>query len=203
MIAIIDYGLGNVNAFLNFYNRSNIKCFIARTSNDIRKADKIILPGVGSFDGALSKFNDSGMRNEIENQISKKRIPILGVCVGMQIMFQRSEEGNLEGLGWFKGAVKKIKSKEQNIKLPHMGWNKINKKADDPILRGLDETYFYFLHSFVADFDESYSVLAESTYHQTFPSIVKKDNLFGIQCHPEKSHDVGAKFLINFSEIKC
>ena len=203
MIAIIDYGLGNVNAFFNYFKRSNIKCCLAQQAKDLEEAKKIILPGVGSFDGAMKKFNESGMRDVVESKIFEDNCPILGVCVGMQIMFECSEEGDLEGLGWINGSVKKIIKKNESMRLPHMGWNSIEVINKDDVLNNLNQSFFYFLHSYYVSPANQDNIISTTTYGDIFPSVIKKNNIYGIQCHPEKSHSNGATFLKNFSNLKC
>ncbi len=150
MITLINYGLGNIRAFINAYKKLGITLAIANSVSDLTSASKLILPGVGAFDHAMQKFNASGMRDTISNMVLQKNIPVLGVCVGMQMLADYSEEGNLPGLGWIKGAVKKFNLNDNpNIKLPHMGWNNLKIKKNNPICLEQDiSTWFYFLHSY-------------------------------------------------------
>jgi glutamine amidotransferase len=202
MIQIVDYGLGNVMAFYNLYKSMNIDVQIAKSSDQLKKADKIILPGVGNFDQAMIKLNKSGMRDVLDELVLEKKLPVLGICVGMQIMLKNSEEGKENGLGWIESNVIKFNSSDNfENKIPHMGWNSINPKKDVPLLNNLNiHSRFYFLHSYYCDI-KSENVLATTTYQKEFASILNLDNIYGIQCHPEKSHKSGINLLTNFSNI--
>jgi glutamine amidotransferase len=150
MISIVNYGLGNIKAIQNVYAKLDIPVRIVSDPSDLSNAEKIILPGVGAFDYAMSKLKDSGFRDVLDECVLKRKIPILGICVGMQMMAQSSEEGRLPGLGWVNAIVKRIRSGETNHRfiLPHMGWNSIDKNDDNNLLKGLDHSaMFYFLHS--------------------------------------------------------
>ena len=203
MIGVINYGLGNVKAFLNIYNRLNIPCCLVSSKKDFYSLDKVIIPGVGSFDYALNLLEASGMIDPLNEFIANKNNFVLGVCIGMHIMANNSEEGTKNGLGWIPGRVKKIKiSNTQSHPLPHMGWNAVNQFNDTTLfeqIRQGDE--FYFLHSYYFDADFQRNIIAKSTYPDEFPSIVNKDNIYGIQFHPEKSHSNGIQMLKNFSEL--
>lgn len=204
MIAIIDYGLGNIKAFANVYKRLNVPYCLANTSAELKQADKIILPGVGSFDYAMTLLNNSGMRETLDSLVLDQGVPILGICVGMQMLADSSEEGMLEGLSWISGRVKKFpdSDKEQLAKfpLPHMGWNNIVIDKDDPLLVGLDSnTRFYFLHSYYFECVEADTSLVSADYGMKFSCIVKRNNIYGMQCHPEKSHADGITLLKNFA----
>lgn len=203
MITIIDYGLGNVQAFLNAYKNLGIQAKSAKNDSDLKDASHIILPGVGSFDQAITLFKNSGMKSQVEKMVLKDEIPILGVCVGMQILGNTSEEGYLKGLGWINGNIKKIQSDKTNsLPLPHMGWNNIYTKNNLKLFFELESSSsFYFLHSFYFEcFDKSHEI-AEFFYGNKMTCAVKKKNIYGVQFHPEKSHYFGAKLLKNFSNI--
>ena len=201
MIAIVDYGLGNVQAFQEVYNRLNIPVLIARSTKDLLNATKLILPGVGSFDYAISKLNESGMRQNIEDLVVDEKIPILGVCVGMQMLARSSEEGNLKGLGWIDATVKRFDSSNGTI-LPHMGWNNVSPKSYNGLFKNIKEDMkFYFLHEYYFDALEESDVEATANYDGEYVCAVRKDNVFGVQFHPEKSHHFGMHLLKNFSEI--
>ena len=151
MIAIVDYGLGNVQAFKDVYNRLNVPVLIASSSKDLVDATKLILPGVGSFDYAITTLDESGMSKNIENLVIDKQIPILGVCVGMQMLARSSEEGKLKGLGWIDAIVKRFNS-TNDIILPHMGWNNVNPRSYDGLYKNTKEDLrFYFLHEYYFD----------------------------------------------------
>jgi len=204
MITIIDYGLGNVQAFVNVYNRLDIPVNVANTSDDLVGTSKIILPGVGSFDRAMQQFNASGMRKLIEQLIFEDGIPILGVCVGMQMLANSSEEGKLPGLGWVDGKVKKfdVASMLQTQYLPHMGWNNVISEKEDELFRFMKkEKRFYFLHSYYFDCLQESNAIGVTDYGFQFTSAIKKNNIFGVQFHPEKSHHFGEQLLKNYSEI--
>lgn len=204
MIAIIDYGLGNIRAFQNVYERLNIPVKVAKYPEDLENSSKIILPGVGSFDYAINQFNESGMRNEVENLIFNYRIPVLGICVGMQMLARSSEEGKMPGLGWIDGKVKKFNPNFIQFKttLPHMGWNSIKKKRENALLSQLDEnSKFYFLHSYYFHCENDKNILCETEYGITYSSAVNKENIYGVQFHPEKSHSYGIQLLLNFSNL--
>jgi len=205
MITIIDYGLGNIRAFVNVYERLNIKTKIAHKSGDIEGATKIILPGVGAFDYAMSQLNSSGMRDELEKQVLIYRIPVIGICVGMQMLAKSSDEGKLSGLGWIDGNVKLFDAATIPYKtqLPHMGWNTIepnNKK--NSLLNGFDnQSRFYFLHSYYFVCNNSEDIICSTEYGIKYTSAVNNGNIFGIQFHPEKSHSNGVQLLHNFAKL--
>jgi len=206
MIAIIDYGLGNVRAFSNLYKRLNVPHCLADTPKALEKADKIILPGVGAFDYAMTLLNNSGMRETLDFLVLENRIPVLGICVGMQILADYSEEGVLDGLGWIPGSVKKIPEQDtverDRYPLPHMGWNTLEIEQQDPLLQGLDsDPRFYFLHSYYFRCADATSSLASADYGLKFSCIIKRGNIYGVQCHPEKSHNNGITLLKNFAQV--
>ena len=200
MIAIVDYGLGNVQAFKDVYTRLNFPVLIARSSKDLVNVTKLILPGVGSFDYAFMKLDESGMRKKIEDLVIDKKIPILGVCVGMQIMASQSEEGVLSGLNWIKGKVLKL---DRNTILPHMGWNNVKPLIKSDLFNNIENPEFYFLHSYYYKTEDDNHILTISEYGNLFTSAIYKENIFGTQFHPEKSHKNGIKILENFLNIKC
>lgn len=204
MIAIVDYGLGNIEAFSNIYNRLNIKKKVAKKADDLFDAEKIILPGVGAFDHAIQLLNASGMRETLEKLVLVEKVPVLGVCVGMQIMASSSDEGEEEGLGWIPGKVKKFDQLKMASyqPLPHMGWNKVEQVVDNALFSELpQESEFYFLHSYHFICDSNNNVLAKAEYGEKFDCIINSQHIYGIQCHPEKSHFAGERILKNFAEI--
>lgn len=204
MIKVIDYGLGNIRAFLNVYKRSNIPAEVARNADDLMGASHLVLPGVGSFDHAMKLLQASGMREALDDLVLNRSIPVLGICVGMQIMAERSDEGSLAGLGWIHASVRKFPSNEYHppLRLPHMGWNDVVPKAPSRLFSGLEiDARFYFLHSYYFDCDDSEAALAESSYGQRFVCAVHQNNVYGVQFHPEKSHQYGTRLLQNFSGI--
>ncbi|MEI7614837.1 MAG: imidazole glycerol phosphate synthase subunit HisH [Betaproteobacteria bacterium] len=204
MITIIDYGLGNINAFVNVYERLNIKTKVAHTAADILDAKKIILPGVGAFDYAMSQLNASGMREELEKQVLINKIPVVGICVGMQMLAKSSDEGKLPGLGWIEGEVKLFDAHliPYKTRLPHMGWNSINPVNSSKLLLGFNvQSRFYFLHSYYFACYNEMNVLSTTEYGITYASAVAKENIYGIQFHPEKSHANGIELLHNFAKL--
>jgi imidazole glycerol-phosphate synthase subunit HisH len=204
MITIIDYGLGNIRAFVNVYNRLNIKTKVASKASDIKGATKIILPGVGAFDYAMSRLNSSGMRDELENQVLGKKIPVVGICVGMQMLAKSSDEGILPGLGWIDAKVKLFDSSLilYKTQLPHMGWNTMTPIKDNKLLNGFNgSSRFYFLHSYYFYCNNNNDIIAKSEYGITYASAVNHDNIYGIQFHPEKSHSNGIQLLYNFAKL--
>ena len=204
MIAIIDYGLGNVRAFANLYTKSNIPFVIAKDTSDLENAQKIILPGVGSFDYAMQLLEASGMQETLSDMVLNHNVPVLGVCVGMQMLADSSDEGNLSGLGWIPGQVKRFESSSLNeeINIPHMGWNNINPVITSGLMEGLDSnSRFYFLHSYYFNCENEDSLLATTHYGSEFACAVHRNNVYGVQFHPEKSHRWGAKILENFARL--
>ena len=203
MIGLISYGLGNIKAFENIYKKLNIPCMRVENPSDLEKVEKLILPGVGSFDNAMSKLIKSNLLDTINYKVKDEKIPILGVCVGMQIMSNSSEEGNLEGLGWIKGRVKKFKpsyfkSKPFN---PHMGWNSISQRNESKIFNNIQSLKFYFLHSYYLDPELNSNIISSTNYGLDFCSAINQDNIWATQFHPEKSHNSGIKLLENFSKL--
>lgn len=204
MITIIDYGLGNVLALANVYNRLNIPFAVAKSSNDLINATKLILPGVGSFDHAMKQLNQSGMRIMVEKLVTNNRMPVLGICVGMQMLAKSSNEGALPGLGWIDGEVKKfnISSMPQGTNLPHMGWNDVKPVTDCGLFKNMvRDARFYFLHSYYFECHRQSDVMAVTDYGGRFSCAVNRDNVYGVQFHPEKSHHFGSQLLKNFAEI--
>ena len=204
MITILHYGLGNIKAFANIYNEANVPFRIVESVEDLAGCAKIILPGVGSFDHAMQQFRASGMAERVEELVLGKGVPVLGVCVGMQMLARSSEEGDEQGLGWVPGVVKKMRfdgSSTRNV-LPHMGWNSIEPKDEEPLLSCLDpEAGFYFLHSYRFECDSDDNAIAYADYGGRFPCVVREKNVYGVQCHPEKSHQNGVRLLKNFAEL--
>jgi glutamine amidotransferase len=206
MIGIVDYGLGNIQAFLNIYRSLNIEAMRVASADEVLAVDKLILPGVGSFDWAMQRLTGSGLRGVLGAMVRGRGIPILGVCVGMQILAQKSEEGRLPGLGWIDGEVRKfpLSVSGERLRLPHMGWNDVVVKGNGGLLfRGLEDgARFYFLHSyFMVPVDESEEIAVTEYGGIRFAAGVCRRNVYGVQFHPEKSHSWGIRLLQNFAEI--
>jgi glutamine amidotransferase len=204
MIAIVDYGLGNIQAIANIYKRLNIPAGIAASAAGLAQAEKIILPGVGAFDWAMARLDRSGMRGLLDDLVLGKKRPVLGICVGMQMMARGSAEGRLPGLGWIDADVLKFDAASftQKTHLPHMGWNDVAPRAGDGLFRGLESgARFYFLHSYYFAPRRDGDVLAVTDYNGAFASSVRSGNVLGVQFHPEKSHQWGIQLLKNFAEL--
>jgi imidazole glycerol-phosphate synthase subunit HisH len=204
MITIVSYGLGNVRAFANVYDRLGVPVTIANDAASLRDAERLILPGVGAFDQAMTLLNQSGMRETLDELVRERHVPVLGVCVGMQMMASGSEEGALPGLGWIPGEVRRLRpvGRSNTMILPHMGWNDVTPVAPGSLFAGLErEALFYFLHSFAFECANDVNVLAEADYGHRFTSAVHNDNAYGVQFHPEKSHHFGMRLLQNFAGI--
>lgn len=203
MIAILSYGLGNIKAFANIYKGLNIPFAVAEDRATLAAADRIILPGVGAFDHAMLRLRESGLFETLEEAVIGQGKPVLGICVGMQMLALSSEEGEQPGLGWIDGQVAKIRFSEDGPRglLPHMGWSAIRPNADEPLLDGLDERVgFYFLHSYRFICNDPADVIATADYATPFHCAVRRANVHGVQFHPEKSHHNGIRLLKNFAE---
>jgi glutamine amidotransferase len=201
VIAILHYGLGNVEAIANIYKRLGIDVALATSKSDLSAASRIILPGVGAFDWAMSRLNASGMRDSLEHEVGTNKKPLLGICVGMQMLAKRSDEGRLEGLGWIEGAVKRFDIGSE-AQLPHMGWNDVEVRDGSNLFRDLAVgARFYFLHSYYFEPASDEEVLAVTDYSGRFASSVRSANVYGVQFHPEKSHQWGIQLLKNFAAV--
>lgn len=202
MTTIVDYGLGNIGAFANTYKRMGLPVQVARTAEELSGAERIILPGVGSFDHAMNLLDASGMRDTLEDLVLNQQRPVVGVCVGMQMLADSSEEGTRPGLGWVPGVVRHFNSRPANVELPmpHMGWNDVAPRAGEALFEGLEENArFYFLHSFFFECAQPDHVAATASYGIEFGCAVRRGHVHGVQFHPEKSHHFGSALLKNFA----
>ena len=204
MITIINYGSGNIRAIGNIYDRLKIPFKIADHPDEVKGSQKIILPGVGAFDETISMLDVSGFRSVLDYEVLTNKIPVLGICVGMQILAKKSEEGSLPGLGWIKGEVKKIDVTllTAKPKIPHLGWNSVKIAKPNKLLQDIDEEQgFYFLHSYYFECDDQEDIMSTTFYGKNFASSVNHKNVYGVQFHPEKSHQNGVNLLKNFANI--
>lgn len=204
MVTIVDYGSGNINAITNIYELLNIPFLVASKAVELEDAKKIILPGVGSFDYCMNKLNNSGLKEVLNRKVIWDKTPVLGICIGLQIMASGSEEGNLSGLGWIDGYVKKFDESKLFFKpkLPHMGWNSIMVKSAPELFKGINSEHgFYFIHSYYIELLNDEDIMTITNYENDFISGINKSNIYAVQFHPEKSHSNGMKLLQNFSEL--
>lgn len=203
MIKIIDYGLGNIQAFLNVYKRLGIAAERVTDPARLEGASHVILPGVGAFDRAMTLFDQSGFRAPMERLIATTDLRVIGICVGMQMLADGSDEGLLPGLGWVPGRVRQIDSLEaaKGLPMPHMGWNDVEVRGDGRLFAGLDDLRYYFLHSYYFECASDDQILATAEYGERFSCAVANANIYGVQFHPEKSHHWGQALLGNFAAI--
>lgn len=204
MITIVNYGSGNVRAIANIYERLNIDYRIADSPSSLESSSKIILPGVGAFDQTIGHLHESGIEPVLQNLVIEKSVPVLGICVGMQIMGDSSEEGKKNGLGWISGRVRKFDLYKlmNKPKIPHLGWNSVRAVNQINLFEGIDiQKGFYFIHSYYFDPVDTEHTMCVTTYGDEFASAIYKSNIYGVQFHPEKSHSNGIKLLKNFAEL--
>ena len=204
MVTIVDYGMGNLASIKNMLKKIGTGAEITSDSEVLKKATKIILPGVGAFDNAMDNIKNRGLLEVLTYKAMIEQIPFLGICLGMQILMNKSEEGTLPGLGWINGQVKRFTFEQgaQQLKVPHMGWNLIEARDTSNLFRNLNEPRFYFVHSYYVHCENEEDILATTKYGIQFVSSVRRVNIFGTQFHPEKSHKFGMQVLRNFLEIK-
>jgi glutamine amidotransferase len=203
MITIINYGMGNLGSVQNMFKRIGVPSEISGDPTVIAQSTKLLLPGVGAFDAAMQKIADSGLRAVLDKKVLEEKVPTLGICLGMQLLTNSSEEGVLPGLGWIPAKTLKFRfAPDSPLKIPHMGWNYVFTKKESPLTHDLpDEPRFYFVHSYYVQCENEEDVLTTTPYGSDFHSIVQKGNVFGAQFHPEKSHKFGMKLLANFAAI--
>ncbi len=204
MITIIDYGMGNLGSLLNMFKRIRVPALITSNIDDIESAEKLILPGVGAFDTAINNINNiKNLRRVLDYKALSQKVPILGICLGMQLLTNSSEESKCKhsGLGWIPGVTKRFPNLE-GLKIPHMGWNKAYANNNSDLTKDLSsQSRYYFVHSYHVKVDEPKYSIMTSRYGINFDSAICKDNIYGTQFHPEKSHSFGMQILMNFSKI--
>ncbi len=205
MITIVDYGMGNLGSIKNMFKYIGIEAEVEKDPDKIKNASKILLPGVGSFDTAMKKLENSELREVLDEKALKERVPILGICLGMQLLTEKSEEGSLRGLAWIPAETLAFKGRvDASVKVPHMGWNIVEQTNKSQLLNGFDifdEPRFYFVHSYFVKARSPENVILQTHYGITFHSAIQHENIFGAQFHPEKSHKFGMKLFENFARI--
>lgn len=205
MITIVDYGMGNLGSIKNMFKYIGVEATIESDVDKIKNASKILLPGVGSFDTAMKKINESDLKEVLNEKALKEQVPVLGICLGMQLLTKSSEEGSISGLGWIEAQTMSFKDRvDINYRVPHMGWNLVNKSNDSLLTKdfdNFDEVIFYFVHSYFVKVEDEKNSILKTNYGIEFDSAIQKDNIFGAQFHPEKSHKFGMKLFENFARI--
>jgi imidazole glycerol-phosphate synthase subunit HisH len=202
-IVIVDYKMGNIHSIWKKLDLLKIRPIVSSNYKDIKSADKLILPGVGHFKKAIENLNKLNLIDELQDVVLNKGKPILGICLGMQLMALKSEEGKVKGLGWFEEEVIRFRIQNKNkYKVPHIGWNQIDIKRQSSLLKNIsNKAEFYFVHSFHFNNSNKENIISETHYEYTFTSTLEKKNIFGVQYHPEKSHEVGELLLKNFISL--
>ena len=203
MIVILNYGVGNLGSVQNMLKKAGFESELASDIATVKNAQKVILPGIGAFDHCMQKFNASGLRPMVEQKIMQDKVPLLGICVGLQMLMENSEEGTEPGLGWIAGKTVKFKKDGLgDLKIPHMGWTDVKRSKDSALINNLgDQPRFYFVHSYHVSPDHPEDELLSAHYGYDFTAAINRDNIFGVQFHPEKSHKYGMKILENFSRL--
>jgi glutamine amidotransferase len=199
-IVIVDCGMGNLFSVKKKFKSLDEGVIVSSLPEDLNNADKIVLPGVGHFGMAIDNLKKLGLLDALNENVLVKKKPILGICLGMQLMAKSSEEGNVSGLGWLDAEVVRFKvSDKLKYKIPHIGWNQVQNQKDSLLTKGIpNDSEFYFIHSYHFKCNSTSDILHLTEYEYSFPSAIEKDNIFGVQYHPEKSHDIGITMLNNF-----
>lgn len=201
MIVIVDYGMGNLGSIQNMLTYIGAESTVTADLDAIRAADRVILPGVGAFNAAMARINGSGLREVLDYKALVERVPILGICLGMQLLSRGSEEGDIPGLGWIPAETRRFPDLP-GLKVPHMGWNLVRRSTRSPLTEGFEEeTRFYFVHSYYVVVDEPRNSILKTTYGVDFDSAIMRGRIFGVQFHPEKSHRFGMRLLQNFAAL--
>jgi imidazole glycerol-phosphate synthase subunit HisH len=201
-VVIVDYGMGNIRSIIRKVNQTGFKGIVTSDLNDIKSAGKLILPGVGNFLTGMNRLREKKLITILSEKVQQEKTPILGICLGMQLLTRFSEEGNSPGLGWIDGETVRFQLNDIRNKVPHMGWNSIQIKKESPLLADIpDNSNFYFVHSYHVRCNEVEDILTTTFYGYEFVSTVQRENVFGTQFHPEKSHKYGEKILLNFLSL--
>lgn len=207
MITILDYGMGNISSIQNMLHRIGAQTTISFQEKDILNARALLLPGVGAFDNAMQKLQSSGLLPLLQKRVLMDKVPFLGICLGMQLLFRSSEEGKLPGLDFIPGIVQHFnfaQKQKETKKIPHMGWNLVQYREGNLLFKNFETLpRFYFVHSYHAVCDDEKHIAATTDYGYAFTCAVQKENIFGVQFHPEKSHKFGMQLFRNFLEIVC
>jgi glutamine amidotransferase len=202
VIAVIDYGVGNLGSICNMLKKAGAKAEICASEQGVRDADKLILPGVGAFDSTVRQLRASGLLEALQDRVLGEKVPLLGICVGMQMLCEGSEEGVEPGLGWIRGRCVRFRPGDSDLRVPHMGWNYVERAKDSPLTTGVTpEVRFYFVHSYHMACEDAGDALLTTDYGGTFTAAVQHGNLYGVQFHPEKSHHFGMDLLRRFAEL--
>jgi len=203
VIVILDYGVGNLGSIYNMFRKAGVDAMVSSEVGHVESADRLILPGVGAFDNGMTKLHASGLLPSVTAAVMNDGKPILGICLGMQLLGRRSEEGECPGLGWLDAETVRFRLEEcrGSLKVPHMGWNETAVVRPSPLFQDVsDDQRFYFLHSYYLRCDQRDDVIAETVYGHSFTSVAGRENVYGVQFHPEKSHRFGLQLLRNFAE---
>lgn len=202
MIVIVNYDMGNVGSIANMLAKIGHRAVISSDVKIISKATKLIIPGVGSYDSGVKNLQRLGLWDILNEKVLEEKVPVLGICLGMQLMTMCSEEGSLNGLGWIKAETKKFRFNSNLLKIPHMGWNIVKLHKASKLFDGMEnqENRFYFVHSYAVECLDENDILTTTYYGHDFVSSFEKDNIIGVQFHPEKSHKFGMQLIRNFIE---
>lgn len=201
MIAVLNYGMGNIASIQNIFRKVGVVSTVIATPREVEAAQALVIPGVGHFDHAIARIDALGLRQSLNEAALNRKVPVIGICLGMQLLSGGSEEGRLPGLGWFDADTRRIADADRAVRVPHMGWNIITARRPSPYLDDTGaEQRFYFVHSYVVCCARAEDVLATTPYAGEFTSVIARDNVLGVQFHPEKSHRFGAALLRRFAE---